>query len=339
MIMPSAAAARPRGSTHLQTARAKPATKTRTQTSSATRAQTSSATRAQPLREIPATTKGAKISLASANYQQMRAAAERRSSPSDRSVSPPGISAEQQASVLREVSEGYAAIASMREATMRRRAQIAQLRSAIAGEEAARPFSEVALSRLPKVRTAAGYATLRALLRDHGVDRLRDELAEKGLVGDDGLLTTGTKPFNLFARLGSGAMVQPEMQPANAALAALTPEAAERYVLCCNRPENDAHWASDAPEWLGKASMSQRHRFMTVRTLEWTYFNALTLGIRGGEELRRAIETLEEMRAVAHAFTLRLGLGLGLGIGLGLGRGRGRGLGPGLGLGLGLGLG
>ena len=151
---------------------------------------------------------------------------------------------------------------------MRRRAQIAQLRSAIAGEEAARPFSEVALSRLPKVRTAAGYATLRALLRAHGVERLRDELAEKGLVGDDGLLTTGTKPFNLFARLGSGAMVQPEMQPANAALAALTPEAAERYVLCCNRPENDAHWASDAPEWLGKASMSQRHRFMTVRTLE-----------------------------------------------------------------------
>ena len=220
-----------RGSARLQTA-PKPATKTR----------------AQPLRAIPATTKGAQISSSNANYQQMRAAAERRSPPSNRAVSPPGISSEQQASVLREVSEGYAAIASMREVTLRRRAQIAQLRSAIAGEEAAaRPFSEVAPSRLPKVRTAAGYATLRALLRDHGVERLRDELAAQGLVGDDGLLTTGTKPFNLFARLGSGAMVQPEMESANAALAALTPEAAARYVLCCNRPENDAHWESDAP--------------------------------------------------------------------------------------------
>ena len=213
----------------------------------------------------PPTKTGAHTSSANSSYQQMRAAAERRSSA--RAVSPPGITTEQKASVLREVSEGYAAITSMREATMRRRAQVAQLatRPATAVAEATLPFSEVAETRLPKVRTAAGYATLRALLRAHGVERLRGELAARGLVGDDGLLTTGTQPFNLFARLGSGAMVQPEMESANAALAALTPEAAARFVLCCNRAENDAHWASDAPEWLGKASMSQRHRFMTVR--------------------------------------------------------------------------
>ena len=56
----------------------------------------------------------------------------------------------------------------------------------------------MAQRRLPKVRTAAGYATLRALLRAHGVDRLRGELAAKGLVGDDGEgLGLGSGPLTL----------------------------------------------------------------------------------------------------------------------------------------------
>ena len=119
-----------------------------------------------------------------------------------------GLSTEQKASVLREISEGYAAISSLRETTMRRRAQMAQLaaRPATAAAEAAAeaaaaaaalPFGEVARTRLPKVRTAAGYATLRALLRLHGVDRLRGELAALGLVGADGQLGTDTLPLDL----------------------------------------------------------------------------------------------------------------------------------------------
>ena len=70
----------------------------------------------------------------------MRVAAERRSLPRDaggigtgtaetRPGGPvsPGLSTEQSAAIVREVSEGYAAISSMREATMRRREQVAQL--------------------------------------------------------------------------------------------------------------------------------------------------------------------------------------------------------------------
>ena len=67
----------------------------------------------------------------------MRVAAERRSLPRDaggivaaepRPGGPvsPGLSTEQSAAIVREVSEGYAAISSMREATMRRREQVAQ---------------------------------------------------------------------------------------------------------------------------------------------------------------------------------------------------------------------
>ena len=55
-------------------------------------------------------------------------------------------------------------------------------------------------------------------------------------------------------------MTQPEMAASNALLG----DAGRRYVLCCNRAENDEHWQSSAPEWVGEASMSQRHRFLTA---------------------------------------------------------------------------
>ena len=87
-----------------------------------------------------------------------------------------------------------------------------------------------------------------------------------GVVGDDGALTTGTKPFNVFARLVSGAMAQPEMAAANALLDG---PAAARFLLACNRKEADEHWASDAEEWVGKASMAERHRFLLLKDLHW----------------------------------------------------------------------
>ena len=74
---------------------------------------------------------------------------------------------------------------------------------------------------------------------------------------------------------------------------ALLGEAGSRFVLCCNRAENDEHWQSSAPEWVGKASMSQRHRFLTVRDLDWRWFNAVLVGIGGGDELRRAITRMK----------------------------------------------
>ena len=34
-----------------------------------------------------------------------------------------------------------------------------------------------------------------------------------------------------------------------------------KYIIANNLPANDAHWDSDDPAWIGKASMSKRHRF------------------------------------------------------------------------------
>ena len=48
-------------------------------------------------------------------------------------------------------------------------------------------------------------------------------------------------------------MTQPNMAKAQEALGPWQ----EKFMIACNRPENDDNWASDDPEWLGKASMSK----------------------------------------------------------------------------------
>ena len=92
-----------------------------------------------------------------------------------------------------------------------------------------------------KPNSRALYMGLRVLLREYGVERFEAELVAEGLV-KDGRLTTGTKPFNLFARLAAEEMKQPEMDASNALLG----EAGSQYLLCCNRKENDEHWQSGA---------------------------------------------------------------------------------------------
>ena len=126
--------------------------------------------------------------------------------------------------------------------------------------EAFSSFKEAAKAKTANPNSRAAFKALRALLREYGVQNLEEELAAGGLV-KDGKLTTGTKPFNLFARLGAGEMSQPEMAASNALLG----KAGSRFVVCCNRAENDEHWQSSAPEWVGKASMSQVRVRVTVR--------------------------------------------------------------------------
>eukprot|EP00438_Fugacium_kawagutii_P031768 Skav205355 [mRNA] locus=scaffold1956:92712:93629:- [translate_table: standard] len=52
-----------------------------------------------------------------------------------------------------------------------------------------------------------------------------------------------------------------------------------KYIIANNLPTNDAHWDSDDPAWVGKASMSKRHRFLIRRNLHWRFFNALVFGM------------------------------------------------------------
>ena len=76
-----------------------------------------------------------------------------------------------------------------------------------------------------------------------------------------------------------------------------------RFVVCCNRPEADAQWESSEEEWVGKASMAKRHRFLTTTDLRWEWFNVLTFGLDGG--LADAVELIERLRAAALGFARR----------------------------------
>ena len=157
-----------------------------------------------------------------------------------------------------------------------------------------------ALKSLAPPTDAATFAAARAKARELGGSAaLCSELQTAGFV-EDGRLTTGTKPFNIFARVGAGVMTQPNMEEENAALGAT---AGSQFVVACNRPENDEHWANADPEWVGKASMAERHRFLTTKDMAWQMFNVLSYGLDGdAASLAAAVETLEALQAAAHTF-------------------------------------
>ena len=71
-------------------------------------------------------------------------------------------------------------------------------------------------------------------------------------------LTTGTNPFNVFARAGAG-LLGPGDADDNAALERAGEDYAKRFKMFRNLPENDKHW-NEGGTWVGKASMSARHR-------------------------------------------------------------------------------
>ena len=144
---------------------------------------------------------------------------------------------------------------------------------------------------------AASFACARVRMRALGGSaRLLKELQAAGFVDADGQLTTGTKPFNIFARVASGAMTQPGMEAENANLG----DAALRFVVACNRPENDEHWESAEAEWVGKASMAERHRFLVPKDLSWQWFNVLTFGLDGdAASLDAAIKLVEALKTTA----------------------------------------
>lgn len=160
-------------------------------------------------------------------------------------------------------------------------------------------FRERILEPLPTINSAAQFQKVRGLLRDAGVHKLLAELQAGGFVDDAEMLTIGTKPFNVFARIASGVMVQPDMEEEMNALGAWS----ETFVIAKNRPECDEHWEESGDEWLGKASMAQRHRFLTTKDLSWWWFNVLVFGMRDTEQLKAAVAVLKQMQAAALAFT------------------------------------
>eukprot|EP00966_Prymnesium_polylepis_P267982 6190994-Prymnesium_polylepis.1 len=135
---------------------------------------------------------------------------------------------------------------------------------------------------------------------------------------EDGKLTTGMSPFNVFAKIGAGLLPQ-KPQPGwqgpeeeNAKLG----EYADRFVVACNRAENDANWDSGDQAWVGRASMGKRHKFLVPKDLSWWNYNVAVMGLRHREgeyehaeldgsaalERKNAIEFIESMIAAAQQY-------------------------------------
>ena len=163
-------------------------------------------------------------------------------------------------------------------------------------------------STFPSVCDAAAYRKARAFVRDR-TDDLRKELEESGFVdSESGMLTTGVRPFNVFARQAAGAMALPKnMVEENKCLEASGH--ASSFMACSNLPAADANWHDGSKEWLGRASMSKRHRFLTTRDLSWWWFNALVFGLCDAQQLSTAIEIVEAMIAAGHHYTKAHGFG------------------------------
>jgi hypothetical protein len=182
-------------------------------------------------------------------------------------------------------------------------------RKYISGAGGATSLKAEIVATVPELNTASQYRSARRMLIDKlgGVQALFHEVKSAGYVDDNGQLTTGTKPFNLFARCASGNMKQDGMAYEQEALGS----SKDRWMVCKNRPENDEHWDSEEPEWVGKASMSRRHRFLTVKDLHWQWFNALTFGLlptdMGGVSYDDAIDKIEEMKAAAKTYVANIG--------------------------------
>jgi hypothetical protein len=187
--------------------------------------------------------------------------------------------------------------------------------------------------------TAAEFALLRRELRQYGLENLKAELVAAGWFECDEAaaaaaaassaesaaagklrIATGLKPFNPFARIVSGQLAAPYGNH----LQRLGMQAEdEKFFVAQNRPEFDEHWDSAEPEWIGKASMAQRHQFLLLRSLHWGTFNAATFGLdyeHGADpvaqiaSLREALALVDESERVAREYARRANWGPNIGL-------------------------
>jgi hypothetical protein len=124
------------------------------------------------------------------------------------------------------------------------------------------------------VESLAKYITF-ADLHDH-LTHIKTMLKTFNYIDNDDSLTISNKPFNVFAHIGSGQLSPAVNQSTIGTFANM-------FVVCQNRPENDARWdesnfqsgAMAGPDLYGPG-----HVFITIKDLFWGNFNILTLILR-----------------------------------------------------------
>jgi len=118
-----------------------------------------------------------------------------------------------------------------------------------------------------RINDEQSFSRIRDLLP---IVKVKKFLYDKRFVGDDDFLTVGTNPFNPFARFAS--LVMPNDAPRYGI--------SQEFMVCHNRPENDAEWndpTSTRGSMAGPDANGPGHVFMTSTNLHWTKFNIITI--------------------------------------------------------------
>lgn len=130
----------------------------------------------------------------------------------------------------------------------------------------------------PSVNTVDSLNQYAKFIRNSLLDlRIKDELTSKKYIGINDMLTTDMNPFNVFARIGACVMPNHVDQ-------SVLKEYKDYFVVCHNRPENDEKWNDktfSAGSMAGPDDNGPGHVFLTTKNLHWSYFNVLTIVIRG----------------------------------------------------------
>jgi len=110
-------------------------------------------------------------------------------------------------------------------------------------------------------------------------------------------LTTGLKPFNVFARYASGEMDNPVDQ-------SIIQDYSKDWMLCYNRPENDENWddaTNKAVSMSGPDENGPGHVFITTKNLDSRLFNIATI------VLTKNVKFLLELKDVASHYAKKRG--------------------------------
>eukprot|EP00434_Breviolum_minutum_P037612 symbB.v1.2.033357.t1/scaffold4121.1/size44329/8 len=155
-------------------------------------------------------------------------------------------------------------------------------------------FQDFFYAHFETVRTAEDFQQVRKHMHEGIVaDLVFDDLLGAGFIDEDGFLTTGMQPFIFLVHIITGELVQRKCEAEQEYLGTYR----DSFVVAHNKPESEEMWHSSDPSWIGKASMSQRHRFLVFKNLRWEYFNLISLGLECGS--KDALEALKAMKDAA----------------------------------------
>ena len=158
-------------------------------------------------------------------------------------------------------------------------------------------MSLISIFRTQKCRSESDFIGLRTHLKKYGINKFHKEMTKAGIFEDNKIATKG----NPFAEMLSGQRENPYNDQNHGVLNN------GKYVFFQNRPENDKNWQNPTEEWLGRASMSQRHKMLSPVYNHWSNFNVLTLGLSTEFGLNAVIDELNDMEQLALDYVKRKG--------------------------------